>query len=87
LVFLLHYGIWSTVQGRILNCPSCKKHKYTPIAGDARCDSMNPSMSHPQNFRKHREEVAISQVQTTVVTALQQMCSSCSRNLGFKEPE
>jgi len=26
-----------TVQGRILNCPSCRKHKYAHIAGDARC--------------------------------------------------
>jgi len=48
--------------------------------------SMSPSMSHPQNFRKHRE-VAISRVQTTVVRALQQMCCSCSRNLGFKGPD
>jgi hypothetical protein len=35
--------------------------------------SMSPSMSHPQNFKKHREEVAISWVQTTVVRALEQM--------------
>jgi hypothetical protein len=35
--------------------------------------SMIPSMSHPQNFKKHDEKVAISRVQTTVVRALQQM--------------
>jgi hypothetical protein len=29
--------IWSTVQGRILNCPSCRKYKHTPISGDAKC--------------------------------------------------
>jgi hypothetical protein len=35
--------------------------------------SMSPSMSHPQNFRKHNEEVAISRVQKTAVRALKQM--------------
>jgi hypothetical protein len=29
--------IWSTVQGRILNCTNCRKHKHVPILGDARC--------------------------------------------------
>jgi len=34
---------------------------------------ISPSISHPQNFRKHSKEVAISWIQTTVVRALQHM--------------
>jgi hypothetical protein len=26
--------IWTTVQGSILNCPFCRKHKHAPILGD-----------------------------------------------------
>jgi len=34
--------------------------------------SKGQSMSHPQNLRRHSEEVAISWVQTTAVTVLEQ---------------
>ena len=45
-------GIRSTVQGRILNCSSCRKHKQASILGDAWCHGCvikaTPWLIYPQ---------------------------------------
>jgi hypothetical protein len=67
-------GKWPTVQGRILNCTSCRKQNMHPFWEMLDIvSSKGQNMSHHQNFRKHSEEVSISRLQTTVVRAEEQM--------------
>jgi hypothetical protein len=64
----------STVKGRIVNCPSCRKHKHAYILGDPRCGGQCESKHvTPLKFRQHSEEFDISWVQKTAVRALEHM--------------
>jgi len=60
--------------GKNSELPPCRKHKHAHIAEYARCCGQYESEDvKPSKFRKHSKEVAVSGVQTTVVTAPEQM--------------